>query len=114
MTGSMIPAPGGWLTRPCVSDSGIGAPASGRLRRERSAAASNDLIIRDLYALSNNDARKFADWVCTYMTYHEVVGVPGKYVTEAKAGRQEPILATDVSAKLSQSKSRTRVTVYLM
>jgi len=97
-----------------VSDSGIGAPASGRLRRERSAAASNDLIIRDLYALSNNDARKFADWVCTYMTYHEVVGVPGKYVTEAKAGRQEPILATDVSAKLSQSKSRTRVTVYLM
>jgi endonuclease G len=25
--------------------------------------ASNDLIIRDIYALSNNDATKFADWV---------------------------------------------------
>lgn len=25
---------------------------------------SNDLIIRDLYALSNNDDTKFADWVC--------------------------------------------------
>jgi len=38
------------------------------------APTSNDLIIRDLYALSNNDATKFADWVCTYMTCHEVDG----------------------------------------
>lgn len=27
------------------------------------APATNDLIIRDLYALSNNDSTKFADWV---------------------------------------------------
>jgi len=38
------------------------------------APASNDLIIRDLYALSNNDNTKFADWVCTYTTWHEVDG----------------------------------------
>jgi endonuclease G len=38
------------------------------------APASNDLIIRDLYALSNNDSTKFADWVCTYLTCHEVDG----------------------------------------
>lgn len=25
---------------------------------------TNDLIIRDIYALSNNDETKFADWVC--------------------------------------------------
>ncbi len=35
---------------------------------------SNDLIIRDLYALSNNDTTKFADWVCCYLTCHEVDG----------------------------------------
>ena len=35
---------------------------------------SNDLIIRDLYALSSNDATKFADWVCYRLTFHEVDG----------------------------------------
>jgi endonuclease G, mitochondrial len=35
---------------------------------------SNDLIIRDSYALSSNDATKFADWVCFYLTCHEVDG----------------------------------------
>jgi len=38
------------------------------------APASNDLIVRDLYALSNNGTTKFADWVCCYMTCHEVDG----------------------------------------
>jgi endonuclease G len=36
--------------------------------------ASNDLIIRDIYALSSNDQRKFADWVCYYLTPHETFG----------------------------------------
>lgn len=34
--------------------------------------ASNDLIIRDIYALSNNDNTKFADWVCYRITMREV------------------------------------------
>lgn len=36
--------------------------------------ASNDLIIRDIYALSNNDDTKFADWVAYRLTMHEVDG----------------------------------------
>lgn len=36
--------------------------------------ASNDLIIRDIYALSNNDSTKFADWVAYRLTMHEVDG----------------------------------------
>lgn len=35
---------------------------------------SNDLIIRDTYALSNNDVTKFADWVAYGLTMHEVDG----------------------------------------
>ena len=38
------------------------------------APPSNDLIIRDCHALSNNDTTKFADWVCCYLTCHEVDG----------------------------------------
>ena len=38
------------------------------------APATNDLIIRDVYALSSNDQRKFADWVCYRLTPHEVMG----------------------------------------
>ena len=37
--------------------------------------ARNDLIIRDLYALSSNDTTKFADWVCYLLTPHETTGV---------------------------------------
>jgi endonuclease G len=35
---------------------------------------TNDLIIRDCYALSSNDTTKFAVWVCYYVTCHEVDG----------------------------------------
>ncbi len=35
---------------------------------------TNDLIIRDTYALSNNDETKFADWVAYRLTPHEVMG----------------------------------------
>lgn len=38
------------------------------------APPTNDLIIRDCCVLSNNDATKFADWVCCYVTCHEVDG----------------------------------------
>ncbi len=36
--------------------------------------ATNDLVIRDLYALSSNDETKFADWVCYKLTPHETMG----------------------------------------
>ena len=32
---------------------------------------TNDLIIRDIYALSNNDRTKFADWVAFRLTVNE-------------------------------------------
>lgn len=35
---------------------------------------TNDLIIRDIYALSNNKETKFADWVCYRLTMHEIDG----------------------------------------
>ena len=38
------------------------------------APATNDLIVRDVYALSSNDETKFADWVCYYLTPHETMG----------------------------------------
>jgi endonuclease G len=38
------------------------------------APASDELLVRDLYALSNNGTTKFADWVCCYLTCHEVEG----------------------------------------
>jgi len=37
-------------------------------------AETNDLIIRDSYAVSTNDETKFADWVAYRLTYREVVG----------------------------------------
>lgn len=40
----------------------------------RGAPASNDLVIRDIYALSSNDARKLADWVAYRLTVHDVDG----------------------------------------
>ena len=39
------------------------------------APSTNDLIIRDLYALSSNDTTKFADWVSYLLTPHETIGV---------------------------------------
>ena len=36
--------------------------------------SSNDLIIRDIYAMSNNDETKLADWVAYKLTMHEVQG----------------------------------------
>lgn len=37
-------------------------------------SASNDMIIRDIYALSANDTTKFADWVAYRLTPQEVWG----------------------------------------
>jgi endonuclease G len=39
------------------------------------APSDNDLIIRDLYALSSNDDTKIADWVCYFLTPHETIGI---------------------------------------
>lgn len=38
------------------------------------APGTNDLIIRDVYAMSSNDDRKLADWVAYRLTIHEVDG----------------------------------------
>ena len=38
------------------------------------AAATNDLIIRESYTLSNNGTTKFADWVAYKLTPHDVMG----------------------------------------
>jgi endonuclease G len=37
--------------------------------------ATNDLVIRDAYALSSNDATRFADWVAYRLTPQEVFGL---------------------------------------
>ena len=41
------------------------------------APTTNDLIIRDSYALSNNRETKFADWVTYRLTPQEVSGTVG-------------------------------------
>ncbi len=40
----------------------------------KGSPTTNDLIIRDIYAMSNNDDTKFADWVTYRLTMHEVDG----------------------------------------
>ncbi len=52
--------------------------------------ATNDLIIRDIYALSNNDDRKFADWVA-YRLDPVTIGGPSKHRNWAP----DPWLAED-------------------
>ena len=37
--------------------------------------STNDLIIRDIYAMSSNDDTKFADWVAYKLTAREVLGI---------------------------------------
>lgn len=55
------------------------------------APTSNDLIIRDVYALSHNDTRKFADWLAYRLTAAEVVGS----LDLAREWRSDPWLAGD-------------------
>ena len=52
---------------------------------------SNDLIIRDLYALSSNDQTKFADWVCYRLTCHETASL----LDLERKWRSDPWLDTD-------------------
>ena len=61
------------------------------------APATNDLIIRDLYVLSSNDQRKFADWVCYFLTPHEVDGdldLERKWRTDPWLAEDETLEAT--------------------
>lgn len=60
---------------------------------------SNDLIIRDIYALSNNDQTKFADWVAYRLTMHEV---DGELVVERKWA-VDPWLANEETLEPSPS-----------
>lgn len=50
---------------------------------------SNDLIIRRIYALSNNDETKFADWVAYKLTPIEVTGTLDLH----RKWRADPMLA---------------------
>lgn len=59
--------------------------------------ATNDLIIRDIYALSNNDETKFADWVAYRLTMHEV---DGDLVVERK-WKKDPWLAENETLETS-------------
>ncbi len=52
---------------------------------------TNDLIIRDIYALSSNDTTKFADWVAYRLTPYEVVGT----LDLARRWRADPWLIND-------------------
>lgn len=52
---------------------------------------TNDLIIRDIYALSNNDNTKFADWVAYRLSMHEV----GGDLTIERNWKADPWLAED-------------------
>jgi len=49
---------------------------------------TNDLIIRDIYALSNNDTTKFADWVAYRLSVLEVIG----YNDQKREWRTDPWL----------------------
>ncbi len=53
--------------------------------------ASNDLIIRDIYALSSNDSSKFADWVAYRL---DAETVQGNAVTK-RAWKADPWLAEE-------------------
>jgi hypothetical protein len=67
-------------------------------------AESNDLIFRDLYVLSSNDDRKFADWVAYRLTAEETFGtlvwsasgemIPGSKRT--KRSKPDPLARTTI------------------
>jgi endonuclease G len=62
------------------------------------AAQSNDLIIHDVYALSNNDQTKFADWVAYRLTVHEVdgdIGLDRNWKSEEWLDADETLEASD-------------------
>ena len=56
--------------------------------------ATNDLVIRDAYALSSNDATRFADWVAYRLTVREVGGVAEASDFE-RLWRMDPWLSED-------------------
>jgi len=56
---------------------------------------TNDLIIRDIYALSNNDSTKFADWIAYRLTMHEVDGD----LTVKRKWKADPWLDSDETLK---------------
>ncbi len=55
---------------------------------------TNDLVVRDLYALSSNDGTRFADWVAYRLTVREVAGVAASSDLE-RNWRRDPWLDAD-------------------
>jgi endonuclease G len=60
---------------------------------------TNDLVIRDLYALSSNDQTKFADWVAYRLTAMEVVGS----LDLEREWRSDPWLESDETLEATPS-----------
>jgi len=70
------------------------------------APASNDLVMRDLYVLSNNDDTKFADWVAYKLTLHEVDGaldLDRNWRSEEWLAGEETLEASDYTSASSTS-----------
>ena len=70
------------------------------------APASNDMVIRDLYVLSNNDSTKFADWVAYKLTLHEVDGeldLDRNWRSEEWLAGEETLEASDYTSASSTS-----------
>ena len=70
------------------------------------APASNDMVIRDLYVLSNNDSTKFADWVAYKLTLHEVDGeldLDRNWRSEEWLAGDETLEASDYTSASSTS-----------
>ncbi len=55
------------------------------------ASASNDLVVRDIYMLSSNDATKFADWVA----YRITKGTIGPTTGKRRNWKADPKLSDD-------------------
>ncbi|PKL86649.1 MAG: DNA/RNA non-specific endonuclease [Ignavibacteriae bacterium HGW-Ignavibacteriae-1] len=55
------------------------------------SSITNDLIIRDSYALSSNDSTKFADWVCYYLDSATMSG----NVSTSRVWKADPWLDDD-------------------
>lgn len=58
---------------------------------------TNDLVIRDCYAVSTNDDTKFADWVAYHLTYREMLGT----LSLNRKWQTDPCLESDETLEAS-------------
>lgn len=70
--------------------------------------ASNDMIIRDIYAMSSNDATKFADWVVYRLTSETVSGdveTSRRWKADPWLGKEETLEPADYKGANSALKT---------